>query len=144
MPAARAGREQRRAADEMVEQGLEHQRLEVGPGHARSRGHRDEVAAVEHALDHAAVEQRPGERRRLGALRVGEIARAGVHHGLAGQELAGRRVRRLLGTDQHQRDVASCSSPCKGRALEGGVSGTVRFPPKPAISEGLVPGRLRT
>ena len=57
MPAARAGREQRRAADEMVEQGLEHQRLEIGPRHARRRGHRDEVAAVEHAFDHAAVEQ---------------------------------------------------------------------------------------
>ena len=91
MPAARAGREQRRAADEMVEQGLEHQRLEVGPRHARRRGHRDEVAAVEHAFDHAAVEQRRGERRGLGALGVGEVARARLHHGLAGQELAGRR-----------------------------------------------------
>ena len=34
IPAARARREQRRAADEMVEQGLEHERLEVGPRHA--------------------------------------------------------------------------------------------------------------
>ena len=60
-----AGREQRRAADEMVEQGLEHQRLEVGPGDAGRRGHRDEVAAEEHALDHAAVEQAPRRAARL-------------------------------------------------------------------------------
>ena len=36
-----AGREQRRAPDEMVKQSLEYDRLEVGPRHAGSRRYRD-------------------------------------------------------------------------------------------------------
>src|SRR3954447_15895403 len=83
----RSGLEQGSAANEMIEEHLEDERLEVGPGYARSRSHRDEVAAEENTLNHAALEQRLCERRTFSALRVGEVARAGVHDGLAGQEL---------------------------------------------------------
>src|SRR6185369_342479 len=67
---------------------------------------RYEVVAVEDALDQAAVEQGFGEGRRTGALGVGEVARACVHHRLPRKELAGGWVRSLLGADQHGRDVA--------------------------------------
>ena len=51
-----ARREQRRAADEMVEQRLDHEGFEIAPGDARSGGDRDEIAAVEDPFDEAAVE----------------------------------------------------------------------------------------
>src|SRR5205823_5811212 len=57
-----AGREQWGAADEMIEQGLEYERLEIGPRHAGRDGHRDEVAAVKHPFDHAAIKQSSCER----------------------------------------------------------------------------------
>src|ERR1051325_3106420 len=53
---------QRRAAHERVEQRLEDERFEVGPGNAWRGGHRDEVATIENAFDHAAVEQGFGKR----------------------------------------------------------------------------------
>ena len=66
MPPALAGAEQRRVAGEMVEQDLEHLRLQLPPFDAGRRGDRDEVAAEEHALDLAGREDRLGERRGLG------------------------------------------------------------------------------
>src|SRR5579864_2148070 len=37
------GDEQRRTADEMIEQGLEHERLEISPGNRRSRSYGNEI-----------------------------------------------------------------------------------------------------
>src|SRR5690348_2126363 len=105
--------EQRRRADEMVKQRLEHQRLEVAPRNAGGGSYRYEVTAEENAFDHAAVEQSAGEWRSLGGFGIREIAGARFHDGLARQELAGGGVRRLLGTDQHGCDVGRRGRPIK-------------------------------
>ena len=60
-----AGREKRGAGHEMIEQRFQHERLEVGPGHARGGAHRNEVASVKYAFDHSAIEQGVRQRRRL-------------------------------------------------------------------------------
>ena len=99
----------------MVEQDLEHLRLERPPFGARRRRHRDEVAAEEDALDLAGREDRLGERRGLGLFRRREIARAGIHHLAARKEFQGRGVGRGLGLDQHETDVALSAARDQGR-----------------------------
>ena len=101
-----SGLKQGRVADEGIEQDAEHFGLERVPMDARRGADRDEIAAEEDAFDQAGSEQGLGQRRRLGRLGIREVAAARLHHRAAGQELAGRRVRRAFGLDQHGRDVA--------------------------------------
>ena len=114
-----ARREQRRAADEVVEQGLQDDRFEITPRHTGRNCHRYEFATVKYAFDHAAVEESLGNGRGDGAFSIGEIARTGVHDGLARQELAGRGIWRLLGPDQHASDVGRRCVTIKKETDEG-------------------------
>ena len=57
-------------------------------------------------------------------LRIREIARARFHHDLTGKEFAGRRVGRLFGVDQHDRDVVP---PDRGdQAPNGGAPAMIQ------------------
>ncbi len=104
-----AGLEQRHLRGEMIHQDAEHIGLEVAPFDARRRGHRHEVRSEEHAGHIAEPEQSGGERRGLGFLGRGEVARALFHHGAAGQELQRGRIGGGFGFDQHGAHVASVS-----------------------------------
>ena len=107
--------EQGRIEHEMIEQdrstsGSSWSHSTVGRGRDR-----DEVASEIDAVDHAGGEQRLGQRAGLGGVGIGEVAPARLHHGPAGQELAGRRVGRLFDLDQHGRDVVAGGRSIKRR-----------------------------
>ncbi len=89
----------------MVEQYLQNLRLELSPFDAGGRGHRHEVAPEEHALDIAGRKDRGGQRRGFRFLIRREVARAGLHHRLAGIEFESRRIGRGFGLDEHIGDV---------------------------------------
>ena len=112
----------------MIEQQPEHFGLELLPLDRRRGRDRDEVAPEIDPVDHLGGEQGAGERARLGGVGIGEVAPAGLHHGAAGEELAGRRVGRAFGFDQHEGHVApggedinpTIRAPAQGGAVGDG------------------------
>lgn len=102
----RASCEQRGLANEMVEERFKDEGFKLTPRDTGRCGDGNEVAAVKDALDHAAIEQGARKRRCIRGIGVGKIACPRLHYGLARQELAGGGVGCLLGSDQHDGDLA--------------------------------------
>ena len=98
---AASGADDRIARHVVLHDRAEHRGLEHVPVLTGGLGDGDEVRPEEHAGHAVDLEQAARERRGCGILRFREVRHAAGHHLASGQELQGRRVRRLFGLDEH-------------------------------------------
>src|SRR5690606_7463314 len=105
--AAADGKQNRRAAGEMLHDRTEQGRLHMLPLATRF-GDCDEIAAEKDTGHMFHREETHGERRALGGIPRGKISRATfAQHFAAGQKLQGRRIGRRLGLDKHRETLCN-------------------------------------
>ena len=87
----------------MLHDRRQHRRLQLAPVAVLGLCHGDEIGAEKDAADLGKLKQPLGERRARGRAAFRKIRGSGFHDGAAGQEFQRRRVRRLLGLNEHRR-----------------------------------------